>query len=156
MDVTMTYAVTCSIVVSGKKVVWVGVSRDQFVFGGFEVQDNKNLKYHINFQQSIRVGDSYGMKYPANIRKYIDLESRIWLYVTHYDNSFIYISRWQFDDSQKSELIPASHTGISIARESLSVLDTFVSEFNYVTVMFADRSTSDRVSCKIVQFDLAT
>lgn len=55
-----------------------------------------------------------------------------------------------------SAVLTNTFTGLRIAGTSLTVLDTYVSEYNFVTMMLADSSQSDRANCKIVQFDFAT
>ena len=76
--------------------------------------------------------------------------------MTYQDNNNIYLSRWQADPLGSAGIYSNTHTGMEVERDSLTVLDTYVTDYNYVTVMFADASLTDRASCKLVQFDLST
>ena len=47
-----------------------------------------------------------------------------------------------------------SNSEFSISKDSLTILDTYIHSEDFVTVMFADSSDSNKASCKIIQFDL--
>ena len=76
--------------------------------------------------------------------------------MTYYDDSYIYISRWEADPTLTGGLFADSNTGLSLSGDHLTILDTWVGGLDSVTIMFADAASSDQASCKIVQFDLSS
>lgn len=146
------YAVTCTTVVGTDvdNVVWAGVSWDQIAFGALRMEVGYDAYNDIIFDQLIYVNVDYGIKYAQNMRQYTDLDARLWLYVTYYDDSYIYLSRWQADPALSGGLYAGTNSGVYLDGASLTVLDTHVGDYGFVTIMFADTSNTDRASCKII------
>ena len=57
-------------------------------------------------------------------------------------------------NSDARSVIYGSNREFSISKASLTILDTYIHNVDFVTIMFADSSDANKASCKIIQFDL--